>query len=73
MLLQWIARVQVAGGRPLAKEEAELLRQVAPLCAKLVTAYGKLMDDGANVSGSAGGELKKTDAELAEMVKKKLK
>lgn len=72
-LLQWITRVQVGGGRALAKEEAELLRQAAPFCAKITAAYGKLMNDGAGVSGSASGELKKTDAELAEMVKKKLK
>lgn len=54
-LMQWIARVQVGGGRSLAKEEAELLRQAAPLCTKLVSAYGRLVDDEADVSGSAWG------------------
>ncbi|MDF2936256.1 MAG: S-adenosylmethionine decarboxylase proenzyme [Paenibacillaceae bacterium] len=72
-LLQWITRVQVGGGRSLVKEETELLRQTAALCTKIVSAYGRLMNDGAAISGSASGELKKTDIELAEMVKKNLK
>lgn len=72
-LMQWITRVQVGGARPLAKEEAELLKQAAPLCSKLVAAYGRLMDGSSSISESAGSELKKTNAELAETVKKKLK
>ncbi|MNV64338.1 hypothetical protein D3C71_1569750 [compost metagenome] len=71
--MQWITRVQVGGARPLAKEEAELLKQAAPICSKLVAAYGRLMDGGSSISESAGSELKKTNAELAETVKKKLK
>lgn len=72
-LMQWITRVQVGGARPLVKEEAELLRQAGPLCSKLVAAYGKLMNGGSSVSETVSSDLKKTDAELAEAVKKKLK
>lgn len=73
MLMQWILRVQVGGERPLSKEESELAAGVAESFKPLLEAYSGLIDGEGKLDGTNSGKLKKADAELAELVRKKLK
>ncbi|MDF2927610.1 MAG: S-adenosylmethionine decarboxylase proenzyme [Paenibacillaceae bacterium] len=72
-MLQWILRIQIAGERPLRKEETELLKDIAGEFPPLVEAYSMLIDSQGDVNRSGNDKMKKIDARLAEMIRKHLK
>lgn len=70
-LLQYIMRLQLGGERPMKSEELDTLSELREGYAQIYEQYGKLMrDNSRRIAASANDQLKKTDAELTEKIKK---
>lgn len=71
-LMQVIIRLQLGGERPLKTEEIKTLLDAAGKFKGIYESYGKLMSSGGGIVSSQNKELHKLDAELTEILRKKL-
>lgn len=71
-LVSSVLRLQIGGKRALRPEEKEALEQAAKLFKDIYEGYGKLLSSSGKPISSQNDKLSKVDAELSELLKKRL-
>jgi hypothetical protein len=71
-LMQVVMRLQIGGERPLKTEEIKTLQEASKQFKELYASYEKLISSGGKIVSSQNEKLKKQDADLSELLRKKL-